>query len=165
MFVYSFWVFTIPGPWSRAITAAGGKLPETQPGLPAIEPVRSLEALSQNMNDYLLWQVLDIPYFVLTFLASTAAIALGLKMAGKWGRIFKIVLFLPAIYVVAELIENSLLALFAAGIVAPVEPLVLVQQIATTLKFSSAMPAMLFSLIGIVFATIVLVIGAVRKNS
>ena len=154
-----------PGPWSRALVAAGGKLPETQPGVPAIEPVRSLEALGPNNADYLLWQLLDVPYIALTFLATVAALSIGLKAIRKEHSPFRFILVLPAIYVIAEIIENILLTLFAANLVSTSEPLVLLQQFATTMKFASIMPAMILVPVSIVIALVALIIRTTRKKS
>ncbi|MEX6632261.1 hypothetical protein [Hyphococcus lacteus] len=165
LFGYSYWAFMTPGPWRRALDAAGGKLPETQPGVPAIEPIRSLEALGPNNADYLLWQLLDIPYIAFTFLATVAALSIGLKAIGKEHSPLRFLLVLPAIYVIAEIVENSLLVLFATGIVGTSEPLVLLQQFATTMKFTSVMPAMILVPISVVIALVALIIRMTRKKS
>ncbi|MHA7871827.1 MAG: hypothetical protein ACX939_05705, partial [Hyphococcus sp.] len=70
LFAFSMWAFTTDSPWTRALEAAGGMLPETQPGLPAIEPQRSLGLLEGNAFDYLLWQALDIPYAIMNLMVS-----------------------------------------------------------------------------------------------
>lgn len=159
LFVYSTWAFNMDSPWTRALEAAGGVLPETKPGIPAIEPVRSLEALGENTGDYLLWQALDIPYALFNLMAMSMALALGLKAMRLEASPLRLLLLLPPVYVVCELIENALLAAFAGGFLAPVEPIVLVQQLATTLKFASGMPGLA---LGALFVLIAFVVSIIR---
>ena len=78
-FAYNWWTSDRDDAiYYRLLEIAGGKLPESQPGLPAIEPQRSLDALAANnaTNDYLLWQLYDIPYVLLFLVLMTGAMAL-----------------------------------------------------------------------------------------
>ena len=165
LFAYSYWAFTLDSPWTRALEAAGGMLPETQPGIPAIEPVRSLDALAaaKANGDYILWQALDIPYTVMNFFFAAIGMALGLKALRLDNSALRFLLILPAIYVACELLEDAILAGFAARLFNPSEGIVLVQQVATTLKMTSFMPAMLLSVIGVVIALIAAIIRKIRK--
>jgi len=160
---YNWWAFATSSPWTRALDAAGGVLPETKPGIPAIEPVRSLEALAGNMNDYLLWQALDIPYALLNFLFASGAMALALKAIRLDGSPLRFLLYLPAIYVACELLENALLTGFAAGVVPVSETIVLVQQFATTVKFATGMPALALGAVSLVIALLALIFRAFGK--
>ena len=146
---FSIWAFNMDSPWTRALEAAGGILPETKPGIPAIEPVRSLNAMGADKSDYILWQALDIPYAVMNFFFASLGMALGLKALRLEKSLLRFFLLLPAVYVGCEVIENTLVASFASGLLAPGESIVLIQQLATTLKFASGIPALLLALIAV----------------
>lgn len=163
LMAFSTWAFTMDSPWTRALEAAGGVLPETKPGIPAIEPVRSLEAMGENRGDYLLWQLLDIPYAIMNFMVVSIALGLGLKALRLDASPLRFLLLLPAVYVACELVENALVASFAAEILPTAEPLVLLQQFATTLKFGTGMPGMALGLLALVIAAIASGIRLVRK--
>lgn len=152
LFAFSFWAFSMDSPWTRALEAAGGALPETQPGLPAIEPQRSLAQLGDATGDYLLWQLLDIPYALMNLMAASLGMALGLKAVRLQSTPLRWLLILPVMYAVCELVENSLVALFASGALTPGEPLVLSQQAATTLKFAAGMPSLALGAAGAAIA-------------
>lgn len=152
-------------PWTRALEAGQGLLPEIQAGLPAIEPQRSLDLLSDAKGDYLLWQVLDVPYAIMNLMLVATAMGLGLKATKLRTTPLRFLLALPMIYFFAELVENSLVAAFAADVIPPVEPIVLVQQVATTIKFSSGMPSMAIGALGVLIAAIVAIISRFRKTT
>jgi hypothetical protein len=167
-FAYNWWAFSMSSPWTRALAAGGGKLPEMQPGFPPIEPQRSLDALAANnaIGDYLAWQAFDIPYAVLGFMVSVLAMALALKALRLAASPVRFVLLLPALYVVCEIVENSLVAAFAAGLVAPEAPVVGVQQTATAVKGVAGFGSMgltLLSLVVAVAAVVARVVRAVRR--
>ena len=165
LFAFSNWAFTMDSPWTRALEAAQGALPEMQAGLPAIEPQRSLELLGGATSDYLLWQVLDVPYAIMNLMLVATAMGLGLKATKLKTSPLRFLLLLPMIYFFAEIIENSLVAAFAAGLVPPAEPIVLVQQFATTVKFASGMPGMAIGALSVVIAAIVAIISRLRKST
>lgn len=162
LFAFSFWAFGMDSPWTRALEAAQGALPETQPGIPAIEPQRSLDLLGASTFDYLLWQALDIPYAIMNLMVASVGITLGLKALRLSASPFRFLLILPLIYVACELTENALLAGFASGALPLAEPLVLVQQFATTLKFTAGMPGLLLGVVGAVIAAIALGVRQLR---
>ena len=137
--VFSAFAFGPEGPWMRARSAAGGLLPETQPGFPPIEPQRSLDALAGAgaIPAYLQGQALDIPFAVLNFAFMSLALAMGLKAARAAAGGLRFLLLAPLVYLVCEFIEDALLSAFASGAFAPAENLVLIQQLMTTLKLSS----------------------------
>lgn len=163
LMAFSMWAFLTDSPWTRVLEAAGGFLPETIPGIPAIEPVRSLEAIGENRGDYLLWQLLDIPYAIMNFMVVSIALGLGLKALRLDASLLRFLLLLPAIYVACELVENALVASFAAEILPTAEPLVLLQQFATSLKFASLPPAVFLGAIGVALALGLPAIRLVRK--
>lgn len=160
LFVFSIWAFDMDSPWTRALEAAGGVLPETKPGIPALEPVRSLDAIGADKGDYLLWQALDIPYALMNFFYAAIGIGLALKALRFEKTLLRFLILLPAIYVGCELVENAFLASFAAGLLKPIESLVLIQQFATTLKFAAGIPCLFLGAGG---ALIALVAGLVRR--
>jgi hypothetical protein len=167
-FAFNWWAFFTPSPWTRALAAGGGKLPESQFDFPDGEPQRSLDALAANnaIGDYLAWQAFDIPYAVLGFMVSVLAMALALKALRLAASPVRFVLLLPALYVVCEIAENSLVAAFAAGLVAPGAPVVGVQQTATAVKGVAGFGSMgltLLSLVVAVAAVVARVVRAVRR--
>jgi len=134
---FSFWAFNSPSPWTTALAAGNGTLPEIQTGFPPIEPQRSLDLLGDAKGDYLLWQVFDIPYAIMNLVVISIAMALGLRTTRLGRAPVKYLLALPIIYLFCEIVENSLVALFAMGKFADTEPVVMIQQLATTIKMAS----------------------------
>jgi hypothetical protein len=151
--------------WTRALEAGGGKLPESQPGFPQIEPQRSLDALAaaNAMHDYILWQVLDIPFAFVTVMMTMMAIALGLRATGL--KAFGFLLLVPPLYFSMELVENAAVAAFASKTLAPSEGLVLVQQLATTVKAGAGWGSIILALAALVVALIAAAIGLFRKRA
>ncbi len=165
LFVFSAWAFGMDSPWTRALEAAQGELPETQPGFPPIEPQRSLSLLGDDVYNYITWQALDIPYIVMNLMVMSIALGIGLKTLGLDASPLRFLLVLPGIYVFGELTENVLLALFAANFLPPSEPLVLVQQLATTVKLTSGIGAFGIGALSLVASLIVLGIRRVNKKT
>lgn len=166
-FAYNWWAFNTDSPWTRALAAGGGKLPETQPGFPPIEPQRSLDALvaANATGDYILWQAFDVPYAIGNLIVTSIAMALALK-AVKLDRSFlRYLLLLPPLYVAGEAVENSLVAAFAAKLVAPGETVVLVQQLATTIKMYSGFGSMFLGLAALVVAVVAALVAFFRKKT
>jgi len=153
-FAYNWWAFNMESPWTRALAAGGSKLPESQPGFPPIEPQRSLDALaaSNAIGDYILWQALDIPYAIGNLFVTSIAIALALKALRLDKSFLRYLLLLPPIYVFGEVIENSFVAAFAAKAIAPAEPVVLLQQTATTIKMLSGFGSMFLGMAALIIA-------------
>ncbi len=138
---FSYWVFGLESPWTRALAAAG-ELPEMLPGFPALEPERTVVRLGAANADWLQWQALDVLFAGLNAAVHWAAISLGIKAlearargTGPQRSPWRALLLLPVAYVGAELVENGLLAAFAAGASPPNGTPALIQQFATTLKF------------------------------
>ncbi len=165
LFAFSFWAFNMDSPWTRALEAAGGILPEMKPGIPAIEPVRSLDAMGADKSDYLLWQALDIPFALMNFFVTIIGMSLGLKALRLERSLLRFLLLAPAVYVACELVEDALLASFAAGVIAPGESIVLIQQFSTTLKFATGMSAQALGIFGAVIAAIAALIRLFRKTT
>ena len=156
--LYCLWAFGPSGPFMRALKAAGGRLAEMQPGFPRVEPGRTLEALSaaNAIPDYICFQAVDIPYAILNYLVFSLAIALGLRAIGREQSSFRLFLCAPLIYLACEFLEDGLLAGFAAGQIAPVESVVLLQQTVTTLKLASVCVSAL--------ATVILLVAALLRQ-
>ena len=165
LMAFSLWAFRDGGPWLSAIEAGGGLLPEMQPGYPPVEPLRTLLAFDGAVGDYLVWQMFDIPYIVLNVLFAASAIALGLARFGWGSGLARYLLALPVIYAVMEMIENTLLSLFAIGTLAPSEPVVLAQQTATTIKLTSGTVSFLLGVISIVAVIISMIASRMKKSS
>lgn len=166
-FLYNLWAINMDSPWTRALAAGGGKLPESQPGFPPIEPQRSLDALAaaNATGDYLLWQALDIPYAVGNVLVTSIAIALAIRATRLSASPMRYLLLLPPIYFLCELVEDGLVAAFAAKAIAPAEGAVLIQQAATTLKLASGYGSMALALLSLCVAFIAAVIAFFRKRA
>ncbi len=142
---YSVWAFLSPGPWRNIAAATGDgdagdlaqvpKIPEIMPGFPSGEPGASLNKMSEIIDQYILFQAIDIPYAIISMMMAIAAISIGLKRFNLGRGPVKFVLLLPMIYFVSELVENSLLAAMAGGYIPDQGLTVLLQQSATTAKF------------------------------
>ncbi|NWG92958.1 MAG: hypothetical protein HXY21_10710, partial [Parvularculaceae bacterium] len=159
--------FNMASPWTRALQGGGGKLPETHPGFPPIEPQRSLDALAaaNATGDYILWQALDFPYAIGNLFVISIAIALALKAVRLEKSLLRFLLVPPPLYVVSEIVENSLVAAFAARIIAPGEAIVLVQQLATTVKMASGFGSMALGLAALLVAVLAAIVGFLRKRA
>lgn len=162
-FAYDVWAMNMPSPYTRALVQAGGRLPESQPGFVAGEPLRSLEALGASTGDYLLWQWLDIPYAFLLVMTTSTAIALGLKALPNHGGKRAAALALPLVYFGCEIVENTLVELFAAKLLAPNALAVTAQQSATTLKFIAGYGALLCAAAGLLIALAAQVRSRLRR--
>ena len=163
-FAYNLWAINMSSPFTRALEQAGGRLPESQPGYPQGEPLRSLEALGPATRDYLLWQWLDIPYAFFAVMMTSTAIALGLRVLPGRGGAFRAALWLPVVYFGCEIVENMLVELFAARLLAPGAVAVAVQQSATTLKFVAGYGALLAAAAGVALAAADLIRTRTRRR-
>jgi hypothetical protein len=166
-FAFNWWAFFTSSPWTRALVAGGGRLPEAQFNFPADEPQRSLAALEAKnaTGDYLLWQAADIPYAVLGAMVSSLAMGLALKALRLSASPVKYVLLFPAFYGVCEIAENSLVAAFAAKLMEPAEPFVSAQQAATALKGLFGFGSMGLTLLSLVIAVIAGLVRYARRRS
>lgn len=155
-FAFSYLAFYRSSPWTRALDAAGGQLPESQRGSPPGEPALSLGKLGSATNDYILWQALDIPWALIILMTTSTGIALALKKTRLATTPLRFLLFLPMVYVGCEIVENTLVALFALGALPMEGTAVAVQQAATTAKFWSGEPS---GILGVAGAALALVIS------
>lgn len=147
---YSYWAFALPGAWARASAATA--LPETLQGFPAGQPAAAFAALGDARGDYLLFQLIDIPFACLNAFALSAGIALALRRLSLGPAPLRFLLLLPLMLLAAEIVEDALLAMMASEIL-PVTPLTAgLQQAATNLKFASMMLAAPVMLIGVALA-------------
>ena len=167
LFAFNWLAFYTSSPWTRALDAAGGKLPESQTGFPPIEPHRSLDALAaaNATDDYLLWRAFDIPYAIGNLMVTSIAIALALKATRLDRSFLRYLLILPPLYVFGEIVENSLVAAFAAKFLAPGEGVVIAQQAATTVKMLSGYGSMFLGLASLAIAAIAALIGFFRTRA
>jgi hypothetical protein len=163
---FNWFAFLRPSPWTRALSAGGGALPESKFGFPADEPQRSLARLAEKgaTGDYLLWQALDIPYAALNLAAPALAMALALKATKLGASPLRLALLLPAVYFGAELVENGLVAGFAAGPAPPARSIVAVQQAATNLKLFSGYGSMILAVAALAVAAAAALFGVVRNR-
>ena len=134
---YGGWLIFGDSPFSRARSAIGA-LPELSFGFPGGAMAASLAGLGARRGDYLWLQAFDLPFAAL--LAMTAMLAVAIAARRRRGAFASVRrrLIVPFLFVGAELIENMLLALFAAGAMAPKPAFVLIQQAATTAKLCLA---------------------------
>lgn len=163
LFAFSAWAFTGDGAWTNALKTAGQTLPEMQPGFPPTEPLRTLSVLGDATPSYLTWQLLDLPYIFLNMMVTGTGLSLALRTLNWQTTPATLLLALPLIYGLCEFIENALLASFASGLLAPSEPPVLFQQLATTLKLTAGTLGIFLSIIGVVVALIILAARKLRS--
>lgn len=164
LLAYSWWAFGQDSPWTRALEAAGGVLPEMRPGLPAIEPARSMEALEAAgaIGDYLVWQAADIPYAFLNLFAMSTAMGLALRKTGLGGSPARRLLYAPVVYLITEFIENAMVAGYAGALIPREGNIVLLQQAATTVKLATGWGSSLLALIALFAAAIADLVGLIR---
>ncbi len=141
--VYALWLFAGESPWTSALAAAGGRLPEQIAGFPAGEPAGMLSRLGDARGDYFWQQAFDLAFVALAVIAAATAIAIALKQMNLAVGDARYLLLVPALYFVFEVIENTLLALFASGVVDPVAGLAFFQQFATTGKLAAGLMTLL----------------------
>lgn len=165
-FIYNWWAFNMESPWTRAVAGGGGALPEMQAGFPPTEPQRSLDALAAagGAGDYIAWQAFDMPYAIGNLFVTSIAMALALKAARLQGSFLRYILILPPLYVLCEIVENALVAAFAAKWIAPAEGLVLVQQAATSVKMLSGFGSMFIAMGALVVALLAAIISRVMER-
>ena len=166
-FAYNWWAFNMDSPWTRALSGGGGKLPEMQPGFPPTEPQRSLDALNaaNATGDYILWQALDFPYAIGNLFVISIAIALALKAVRLDKSFLRYLLILPPVYVISEIIENALVAAFAAKAIESAEPIVLAQQLSTTIKMLSGFSSMFLAMAALLIAILSSAVQFLRKRA
>lgn len=127
---YAVWLYAGDSPWTRAFDAAPA-LPELRFGLIEGEPASTLEALGAARADYLWMQAYDFVFVALLVMTARSAVALATKKhPAASAKIFLV----PLAFAAAELAENSLLALFAAGALPPSGIFAFLQQTATSIK-------------------------------
>lgn len=144
---YSAWAFRDGGQFANALAAAG-KLPEMIPGFPEGIAAKAYEKLAAAglVNDYIRFQLIDIPYAVFNFLTLFSLIALALKQFNLGATPLRFTLLLPGLYLFAEFIEDPLLSVLAGGGGEPAA-LIPLQQAMTTLKFGALTPSIGIALI------------------
>ncbi|MFN0024824.1 MAG: hypothetical protein ACKVS5_13110 [Parvularculaceae bacterium] len=162
----SWFFFYRDSAWTRSLSAGGGKLPESQAGFPPIEPQRSFDALNAAgaTPDYILWQALDIPFALISAISQISIMALALRATRQGAGPLRFLLLVPPLYVAAELVENALVAAFAAEVIAPAEGVVLVQQLATTIKLGAGWGSVGIALVALAVALIAGLVGLVKKR-
>ncbi len=146
LFIFNYWAFYTSSPWATALEAAG-VLPEMLPGFPADQPALAFSMLGDAAGSYIVWQIVDIPYAILNMLVFSTLIGLSLKRFRLHASPLQYLMLLPYIYLVTEFLENTPLALMAAGVLPQSDAIVLFQQTATTIKLYSGWPTLFISLI------------------
>ena len=106
LLAYGFVIVDVLPQWQQLHAAAGGRLPEEAFGM-RYDLAGFLDRLSNDQRaDYIVLQLLDIPFFVVQALIVSWAMALGIK-AMKWEEIGATwLLALPVIGLEADLVEN-----------------------------------------------------------
>jgi len=139
---YEFVVFSLPGPWANLIeaTADGGNrpiIPDLLFGIHQDQPARAFAMLASSMNDYLIYNALDLPYAFFSAMSAMTILALTLKHFAWRSKWVQGILMIPALYFVAELFENALIVSMVLGWLPKQGITATVQQITTTLKIST----------------------------
>ncbi|MEO0398198.1 MAG: hypothetical protein AAF224_02110 [Pseudomonadota bacterium] len=162
---FSYWAFNTNSPWTEALAAGDGVLPEMLPGFPPVEPARTLETLGNGKRAYLLWQFADIPFATLNTLLLWSLIGLGLKGAGLAASPLRYAMAAPLAYGLGEVVENSFLTAFALDAAAPYGWSALIQQAATTVKHTAAFGAGALALVCLGLAGVFALLRRMKKNA
>jgi hypothetical protein len=160
---YGWWTFAETSPWTKPYAALGAEMPELIAGFPTGEPATAIERLAAARGDYLWFQAFDIPFAILVAIAGATAIALGLKRLRLDTGDARSLLLAPAIYLFFELVENGLLALFAAGVAAPDGAPAAAQQVATVGKLAALLLTSLLAIAGVAVAVATGISRSVRR--
>lgn len=134
---YGGWLFFGDSPLSR-VRAAIGAPPEFSFGFHSGALAASLADLGGRRGDYLWLQAFDLPMSALFAMAAMLGVALAAKRRRSSFASVRLLMLTPIVFAAAELIENGLLAGFAAGAIAPAPAFALLQQAATTAKLCLA---------------------------
>lgn len=163
---YSYWAFAVDTSWSSALSAAGGQLPETSPGFGGDEPERSLALLEEAglTATYMRFQAIDIPFALLNALFLWSVLAVAAKRFTKPASAIRLFAFLPCLYLLAEFVENPLLALLASGTFGEPPVIILVQQAATSLKWAAMAPTSAIALALLLVMIVAALSGALAKR-
>ncbi len=169
---YSVWAFIFPGPWTRMLEAMGVSndapqvmgLPELTFGFVADMPIHALEKLDPVIHDYAVFQVIDIPYALTGVAMTVTGIAIGLKRFSLGQSVARYALLIPLLYLIAEVVENPLLAAMALE-AAPRDGLVAAtQQAATSVKFITDGASSFFLAVSIISVLIAIVTKPFRRK-
>ena len=133
-------------------------------GFPPDQPAAALASLGAARGAYLVFQLADIAYTAFNTLLYATVFALVLKRFGWTGSPARYSLLIPLGYAGAEIVENALLALMAAGLMPADGVFGLVQQLATNLKLATGVPAGFLTLAGLTVLLITALIGLVRRK-
>jgi len=95
----------------------------------------TLSRLGPARAEYLWMQAFDLLFVALAAMTALFALARFSRKPAAPVVAARRLSLVPCIFVAAELTENSLLSLFAAGALAPSSAAAFIQQAATTVKF------------------------------
>jgi len=163
LLAYSFWMYRPSGRFLQAKNSAG-TLPEEMFGFPENEPTRAISQLFGLEGDYMLFQAIDIPYAVLNFFAFTAIFALALKSYRLSATPLRFVMLLPAVYLIAEFFENTLLVVLTRN-AGESASLAHIQQAFTSLKLTAGFPSMILALLSLIALSILFLSKFIRGKS
>ncbi len=132
---YGAWLFKGASPFAAASRAAGA-LPELAFAGNRADAAGAIERLGGAARDYMWAQAFDFVFAALVALTAIFAITLASRgrTPGRSGAP-RLLLAIPVAYAGAELFENALLALMAAGAVWPEGVAGRLREIATFFKF------------------------------
>ena len=135
----SIWAFALPGPWQTIFELTGSKegapqLPSTLIGFHPDQPTLAFSKIGSAMDQYLLFQLIDIPLAIIATFLTITVIAAGLKRFNLGATAFRFLLLLPLIYLFAEIVENAFLISMATSTIAAQGLVVIAQQSVTTAK-------------------------------
>ena len=135
----SIWTFALPGPWQTLLERTGTvdgtpQLPSTLIGFRPEQPMLAFSNIGDAMDQYLLFQLIDIPLSIIATFLTITVIAAGLKRFRLGATAFRFLLLLPLIYLLAEIVENALLVSMATSILPTTGFIVMAQQSVTTTK-------------------------------
>jgi len=139
---YEFVIFSMPGPWANLIeaTVPGSSrptIPDLMFGFHSDQPLSAFAEMSSVMDDYLMFNALDIPYAFLSMMAGISVLMLALKRFPRRGALGTSLLVFPILYFVSEVLENTLLVLMVLEFLTADGIIATVQQAFTTIKITT----------------------------
>jgi len=161
----SIWAFAMPGAWKTLGELTGTengipKIPSTLSGFHENQPMLAFTQIGEAMDQYFLFQLIDLPLAFIASMLMITIISAGLKRFSLTTTPFRYILIIPLLYLLAEFIENTLLAGMAAKIIPTAGEIITVQQSVTTAKRTLN----LASEVNVIVAALALAIGLLFKK-
>jgi len=163
-------VFFMPGPWSRLGDMLGATngiphIPSTLSGFPADQPAAIFLKLGDDLDQLLWFQLIDFPLLIASAGLTISILAVALKKFKLGNRAQFCILIVPILYVLLEVIENTLLAGMVLEILPTDDSFRLMQQLATNAKITTDTAGSLTMFIALLALSIAAIVRLFRKKS